>query len=391
MDKDPIFHRPALAARLTAMLLGDDPLSSAGQSGLFLSAPRRTGKSTFLRNDLIPAIRDAGGIALYVDLWTDKRRDPGDLIAETIRDALATQVSKPLAGLKALKRIKKAGAKGEWAGLRAELGFELETVGEPDGTTLVKAFEALRRRAKRPIVLIIDEAQHALSSERGADTLFALKAARDALNLSAPKPQLAILATGSARDKIADLVSRKNQAFYGASTETFPPLGEDFVSAFAHTLLAHRIPADNMPKTELMMRAFRSLGSRPEDLKRALRDALIRPEADLGEALIAAADEQRNKIREDLRKQLAALSGLQRSILKRMVEVGDNASLFSKESLALYRAALSDRELSPSAVQKAVDGLVTNGFVWRSARGAYALDDTIVAEFFFDDRLQDVL
>ncbi len=69
MDKDPIHHRPELARRLAAMLLGHDPLSAAGRSGLFLSAPCLTGKSTFLHNDLIPAVEDAGAVAIYVDLW----------------------------------------------------------------------------------------------------------------------------------------------------------------------------------------------------------------------------------------------------------------------------------------------------------------------------------
>ena len=76
MDTDRVFHRPELAARLAAVLLGDDPLSSAGRSGLFLSAPRRTGNSTFLRNDLIPAVEHAGAIAIYVDLWADKTAIP---------------------------------------------------------------------------------------------------------------------------------------------------------------------------------------------------------------------------------------------------------------------------------------------------------------------------
>ena len=210
-DKDAIFHRPDLAARLTAMLLGDDPLSSAGRSGLFLSAPRRTGKSTFLRNDLIPAIEKKGAVAVYVDLWADRTRDPGELIADALRDALTNHTNTLVAALGGLRRLRKAGAKGEVVGLKGEFGFELETVGQPNGTTLSKAFEALHRRAKRPIVFIIDEAQHALSSQRGADTLFALKAARDALNLAAATPQLAIVATGSDRAKIADMVMRKTE------------------------------------------------------------------------------------------------------------------------------------------------------------------------------------
>lgn len=102
MDKDPIYHRPQLAQRLAAMLLGHDPLSAAGRSGLFLSAPRRTGKSTFLRNDLIPAVDKAGAVAIYVDLWADKTRDAGDLIAEAIRDALVAHGGKLARGLRAL-------------------------------------------------------------------------------------------------------------------------------------------------------------------------------------------------------------------------------------------------------------------------------------------------
>ena len=116
------------------------------------------------------------------------------------------------------------------------------SIGEPHGTTLAKALEALHRRVENPIVLIIDEAQHALSSEKGADTLFALRAARDALNLAATRPQLAIVATGSARGKIADMVMRRNQAFYGATVETFPPLGEPFVRHLVSNMLSHRFP-----------------------------------------------------------------------------------------------------------------------------------------------------
>lgn len=391
MDKDPVFHRPDLAARLKAALLGDDPLSSAGRSGLFLSAPRRTGKSTFLRNDLIPAVEQAGAISIYVDLWADKTRDPGDLIADAVRDTLALQASKLLAALRALKRIKKAGAKGELAGFKGEFGFELETIGQPQGTTLVKSFEALHRRVRKPIVFVLDEAQHALSSSRGAETLFALKAARDALNLTSERPQLAILATGSARAKIADMVMRKNQPFYGASTETFPPLGEAFVTHFAKQLLSHRIAGDRMPHLEQLMKAFRMLGSRPEDFRKAIRDALVRPESDLGTAIIAAAHEQRDRVREAVRSQLAILNALQRAMVKRMVETDEELSPFSKDSIAYYRRETRDSSVSSSAAQKAMDALIAKGFVWRSARGVYALDDTTVAELFYDDGVQEVL
>jgi hypothetical protein len=369
---------------------------AASHQTLPRSVPTPGGRQLIILNylkpdNLIPAVEEAGAVAIYVDLWADKTRDAADLIAEAIRDALASHTGRLARGLRALQRIKKAGAKGELAGFKGELGFELETVGQPRGVTLAKALEALQQRVARPIVLIIDEAQHALSTERGASTLFALKAARDALNLVAQTPQLAIVATGSARGKIADMVMRRNQAFYGASTETFPPLGEPFVQHLVSSMLSHRIPQDQMPSTPQLMQAFQVLGSRPEDLRKAVRDALVRPEADLGDAIVAAAHDQRGQLLTELRRQLGVLNGLQRALLKRMVRLGDGIQPFSQDSIEFYRKETGNQRVSTPSVQKALDDLVANGFVWRSSRGVYALDDITVAEFFYDDAVQDAM
>ena len=85
------------------------------------------------------------------------------------------------------------------------------------------------------------------------------------------------------------------------------------------------------------------------------------------------------------------LSGLQRALLKRMVRLGDGTQPFSQDSIEFYRKETGNYRVSPPSVQKALDDLVANGFVWRSSRGVYALDDITVAEFFYDDAVQDVL
>jgi hypothetical protein len=51
----PIFHRPELAAKLAERIISDK-----GASGIFLAALRRTGKSTFIREDLAPLLRQRG-------------------------------------------------------------------------------------------------------------------------------------------------------------------------------------------------------------------------------------------------------------------------------------------------------------------------------------------
>lgn len=62
----------------------------------------------------------------------------------------------------------------------AEFGIEIDTVGHKDGTSLAKALKALNEHTHRPIVLIIDEVQHTLTSPAGTEMLFALESARDA-------------------------------------------------------------------------------------------------------------------------------------------------------------------------------------------------------------------
>ena len=69
------FPRRALAAELARALQGNQIFTDA-HNGLFLAAPRRTGKSTFLKEDLKPELERLGMVVVYVDLWADQRRDP---------------------------------------------------------------------------------------------------------------------------------------------------------------------------------------------------------------------------------------------------------------------------------------------------------------------------
>ena len=84
MQKTEFFHRDGLARRLAGELMSAD-----GSSGLFVTGPRRTGKSTFIREDLIPILSKAqGSQVVYADLWEDRSADPGDVIVAAIRAEL---------------------------------------------------------------------------------------------------------------------------------------------------------------------------------------------------------------------------------------------------------------------------------------------------------------
>jgi len=94
------FPRPELAHELALALRGEQ-LFAGGPNGLFLAAPRRTGKSTFLQQDLASALRNGGAVVVYVDLWADQRRDPADVLSEAIAAKLDRHRSLPRKRLEA--------------------------------------------------------------------------------------------------------------------------------------------------------------------------------------------------------------------------------------------------------------------------------------------------
>lgn len=74
-----VFRRPRLAAELADRLLRPGVLDEGLRSGLFLSGLRRTGKTTFLRTDLVPELEAQGAVVIYVDLWSDTKASPASL------------------------------------------------------------------------------------------------------------------------------------------------------------------------------------------------------------------------------------------------------------------------------------------------------------------------
>lgn len=82
---------------MAQQLLQPDTLSVGLRSGLFLSSLRRTGKTTFLRQDLIPALEVRGALVIYVDLWSDVQASPAALVHSALATALG-ELQKPARG-----------------------------------------------------------------------------------------------------------------------------------------------------------------------------------------------------------------------------------------------------------------------------------------------------
>ena len=259
MPPESVFHRPEYAANMAEQLLKPSALQLQVRSGVFLSGIRRIGKTTFLRQDLIPALETMGALVIYVDLWVDRSKSPASLVHEAVKKTLSV-LSTPAIGA---------------AGL--SFGFQLDTVGKQGGATLAHVFTELVDKVESDVVLIIDEVQQALGTEDGTNLLFALKAARDAVNTRPGTPgHLLVLGTGSHKSLVADMAIRRSQPFAGAVSTAYEPLGPGFVSWKREQL--EKIKGIKLPSHDVMVQGFLVLGQRPEELQSALVQLQSRPE-----------------------------------------------------------------------------------------------------------------
>ena len=197
-------------------------------SGLFLAGPRRVGKSTFLIEDLIPEAQHRQWLPVYVDLWSNKFADPDILITEAIKAKITEHKSR------LSKFVEKAALQ-------------------------INIFKVLEFDFSKPVLLIIDEAQHALSTEDGINSMFAIKSARDQINVSSKALDLMLVLTGSNRDKLAQLVIKKDQPFFGSEITAFPLLGHDF-SDFFTAKVNESLAENNQFSKESVWEAFQLIG-----------------------------------------------------------------------------------------------------------------------------------
>ncbi len=369
------FPRTELAHQLTRAVQGRDLLGDA-HNGLFLAAPRRTGKSTFLKEDLKPALQHEGLVVVYVDLWADQRRDPGELIADAIARAL-----QPHLGFIA-RAAKKSGL--DSVNLADALRFDVSKIGRVDGMTLPDALRTLHEAAKSPVALIIDEAQHALTSEAGEAVMTALKSARDQLNRPGAV-NLVLVMSGSDRDKLLRLVNSNGAPFFGSQIQRMPELGSDFIDAIAQLIEAQRPGLQPVDKA-LLADAFARFGSRPQFFMTALGEALS-PLSDFKggfEAAVLAAAERRQRDEEtQMESDYSGLKPLEQAVLWRLLEQAQRFRPYDGEALRFYQAKTGKR-VSAQQAQAALESLRERqpSVVWKSARGEYAVDDAAMHRWY---------
>lgn len=386
MPNTPVlFRRPELAHRLAKQILVVG-VGGAASSGVFLAAPRRTGKSTFVREDLRPALEADDALVVYADLWANPTADPGNVIVSAIRATLANNDGV------VLRMARSAGMDKLKVG---NVSFDLDRVGLGKDVSLTEALVALSDETRKIIVLVIDEAQHAITTDAGVAALFALKAARDELN-SSRHHGLRVVCTGSNRDKLAMLRNSKDQAFFGAPLVNFPMLGRDYIDWFCK-----EVGLSFTLDPEQVWPLFIEAGYRPELLGSAADLFRFDFEIDVATGADKFAEEVRRLAEEMNQGQLGvihSLTPIQFSVLRVMAAAKGRYAPFEASTMEKYRKAMALAGLEADevkadvpGVQQALIALQEKKLVWKAARGVYVVEEKTIVDLLAADGLLDGL
>ena len=148
MAKDP-WHYPRTA-------LADQYLKTLGiglSKSLVLFAQRRTGKTEFLRKDLLPAAEMAGYTTIYVSLW-ESREDPKSVLLDAIRKAAEGEGIIP--GI--WRRLGQPGSKGVGANagtVGAQASWEQGTAEASDHMLDLRQWMNTLAQKKNPTLLLV--------------------------------------------------------------------------------------------------------------------------------------------------------------------------------------------------------------------------------------------
>ncbi|HEV7138910.1 MAG TPA: hypothetical protein VGN43_19900 [Steroidobacteraceae bacterium] len=397
-----IFHRPKLALEMVRLLLRPSSLETRVRSGLFISGPRQTGKSTFLTQDVIPTLEAAGAVVIYVDLWKAAGRTPdAKLIGAVRKKLIELDGQKPQSFVdKAtllLKRIGISSAEMEASiepsmhlvkaklGGKLKLNFDAAKIGAKGGASLSDALLEVSKKTRRDIIFIVDEVQEMMRDGSGLLLMQELKATRDEINTQQGSHGYFIfVGNGSNRSLVHEMTAQRKAAFYGAKSERFPPLGKDYVR---HVLgaVGRENTAVVLPGESAAYKGFRVLGMRPSLFEEAL--STLQRTAGAGrdpdavfDGIVNTLYDQQGKV--ELAK-LSMLGELSQAVFARICRGPEEGvtGLYAGDALIDYAKTLGLDEVSPREVQSAFESLKASNLVMRNGdRGPVMATDPFMRE-----------
>lgn len=361
-DPGLLFPRRQLASQIA-----NDLMSRPRESGLLLTGPRRTGKSTFVREDLLPMLHAEHDVhVVHIDLAAYRNAEPGQAILHALRtelqrfDGVVLRAARSLG----LTNIRLGGLEMNVAQAQAVY---------TDG--VLDVLKALSQKAGKRLVIVMDEVQRSQSTEHGRNVLFALMRSSDHLNIGRGTG-VRVVATGSHTHKLRKLLSSKEEAFYDATVRDLPHLGTGFVF-----WLREQMPGLLRLNPELMVKGFELLLHRPRELMdvcKQLGETDIRSEGAVDQLFQLLVADRAAEGKGEFVAKLRSLADLELALLRVMAETGPRFSPHATwcrrrtaEVLEMLLGVPQAPDPAREDIESALDGLVARGIIWRGLGFAF--------------------
>jgi hypothetical protein len=337
------YERPKLAGTIVERVLARERIAMFG--------PRQTGKTTLLREEVMPLAETQKMLAVYLECWAD-RTDPLGSINYGLQKALESMKVAPN-GLQrtARTKIKKVGLGGSMI----EFGEEAARKAPQSKFLLFDSLlTQLLEETRKKVLLVFDEFQ-AVGIGPEADA--ATAALRAALTQSGKR--VSAIFSGSSEILLLQTFSRAKASLYGfANPEPYPLLGEDFIG---HVARKYRLATGGRELKQVEgLAVFDLLGRQPEPFLNSVGNTMSNPKWGLQDGLRVMLDPA---VRNKWTINWFTLTDLQRAALRLVFE---GRAPTSAESLGWAAELLGERKVQPSSITRAIEALEVKGLVSRT-------------------------
>lgn len=349
------YSRPKLADSLARRLVEHERFAMFG--------PRQTGKTTLLRDEVMPRLEEHGALGVYIECWAD-RTNPLASINYALQKAVSA-IEVPARGVKRAARtpVRKVSA----LGVSLEFGDDAK---RPVAATPYLQFDNLLTEllavSGRQVALIFDEFQVVANVADGDNIGAAIRAA-----LTQASARVGAIFSGSSDIELIRMFSQAQTPLYGfASTQAYPLLDVDFIG---HVARRFRSATQRELVQVDAQRVFELLGHQPEPFLHAVSLSMSNPKWSLDMAL---GDMLSPQARNKWSLAWHSLTPLQRAGLRL---VFDGKAPTSAESRAWAARATGQKSVIASTIARSLEALETMHFIERNPTGrAFRVTDPVM-------------
>lgn len=351
------YSRLTLAKQILGLF--ESGLSTA----LVFFAPRRMGKTEFLRKDIIPLSENNGWKTFYFSFLGTEISPKLEFIKALEDFAQKTGVFAKTRNL--LKKASKVS--GEIVGIKAE--FELQKTQD----NLKKVMTQLATHKK--VLLLLDEVQILAQKESNANFVAALRT-----SLDIAKDTIKVIFTGSSREGLRRMFSESKAPFFHFGQNLpFPEFDRGFTD---HLCRAFQNVTQRKLDSDMLWSAFVKMQKIPLFARTLVERLALNPELTVPEArdqLLSEVFDERAF--QEIWNNCSALEQL----LLRSVACG-NVALFSTKTQSQFAKKLGIENLPISSIQSAVRTLLRKGVIGRfSDKTGYFIEDPTFKGWFCDN------